>query len=153
MATDYVSTCLQTMDTNRWLKKCSKNDRYGLTELIGELIGVTPPWWLLRGGDTGAHKNGAELLLSSELFELWAVSVGIKVFVSGAVELPFSWWRLRGRSFKLYFKWFGSRGLQKDSSSGWRKPISNITVIIQHFKKFYFFIFFFNYCHKILCNL
>jgi len=85
--------------------------------LRGELIGVVAAlWlWLFLGGETGAHKKGVELLFSRELFELCG-SAAIKVLVS-AGTWPFSIFFL-GRSFKLYFRWFGSKGLQNDSSSG-----------------------------------
>jgi len=102
-----------------------------LTVLRGELIGVELAlWlWLFLGGETGAHKNGVELLFSRELLELCG-SAGINVFVSAGMW-PFSALFL-GISFKLYFKWLGSRGLQNDNSSGWRIP--TIFTLTKHFK-------------------
>jgi hypothetical protein len=99
--------------------------------LRGELIGVELAlWlWLFLGGETGAHKNGVELLFSRELLELCG-SAGINVFVSAGMW-PFSALFL-GMSFKLYFKWLGSRGLQNDNSSGWRIP--TIFTLTKHFK-------------------
>jgi hypothetical protein len=89
--------------------------------LRGELIGVVVAlWlWLFLGGETGAHRKGVELLFSKELLELCG-SAAINVLVSAGM-CPFSI-LFRGISFRLYFKWFGSSGLQKDNSSGWRIP-------------------------------
>lgn len=100
--------------------------------VMGELIGVL---WVLLFGVTGAHMKG--LLWSKLPFDPRGLCVtGINVFVSAGTCHPFFWFSIfffAGRSFKLYFKWQSSSGLQNDNSSGCLIPL-NIPEIIKWHK-------------------
>jgi len=116
---------LRRVESTFW----SFNDKISMSNLangtpteIGELIGVL---WFLLLGVTGAHINGLDWSkLPVDPLGLWLA--GMKVFVSAdTFQWPFFWFSiffLTGRSFRLYFRWFSSSGLQNESSSGCLMP-------------------------------